>query len=133
MRAIKINSDYLGIFASSVCIIHCAITPLLFLTQAQLLNASFLTPEAWKSLNYLFLAFSALAVYRSFQNSTNFYVKWLLIFSWIALSGFILNELFEVVHLAEAFTYIPAASLCGLHIYNLKYCQCDDDDCCVHQ
>ncbi len=133
MRAIKINSDYLGIFASSVCIIHCAITPLLFLTQAQLLNISFLTPEAWKSLNYVFLAFSGLAVYRSFQNSTNGYIKWLLIFSWISLSGFILNELFEVFVIAEAFSYIAAASLCGLHIYNLKYCQCNDDDCCIHQ
>ena len=55
------------------------------------------------------------------------------LFAWIILTSLILNELFEVAHIAEAFTYVAATSLCGLHVYNLKYCQCDDEDCCVHQ
>ena len=131
MRTIKINSDYLGVFAGSLCMIHCALTPLLFLTQTQLLNIGFLNLSTWKSINYIFLAISAIAVFRSVQNSTNFYIKGLLAFFWVLLSGLILNELLEVYHIAEAFSYIAASSLCGLHIYNLKYCQCDDEDCCV--
>ena len=32
---------------------------------------------------------------------------------------------------AEFYTYIAAISLSILHIYNLNYCRCEDDDCCV--
>jgi len=133
MRVVKIQSDYLGVIAGTLCMVHCALTPLLFLTQTQLINISFLTPTAWKSLNYVFLAISAVAVYQSIRNSTNLLIKRLLVFAWIILTSLILNELFEVAHIAEAFTYVAATSLCGLHVYNLKYCQCDDEDCCVHQ
>ena len=133
MRIVKIQSDYLGVIAGTLCMVHCALTPLLFLTQTQLINISFLTPTAWKSLNYVFLAISAVAVYQSIQNSTNLLIKRLLVFAWIILTSLILNELFEITHIAEAFTYAAATALCGLHVYNLKYCQCDDEDCCVHQ
>ena len=44
----------------------------------------------------------------------------------------ILNELFELYHIQEFYTYLFATTLCTIHIYNLKYCRCVDDDCCVH-
>mgnify|MGYP001566069785 FL=1 len=131
MRIVKIQSDYLGVISGTLCMVHCALTPLLFLTQTHLINISFLTPSSWKSFNYLFLTISAVAEYQSIQNSTSLLIKRLLVLAWIILSMLILNELFEVSHIAEAFTYIAAASLCGLHVYNLKYCQCDDEDCCI--
>jgi len=31
-----------------------------------------------------------------------------------------------------ALTYISAFSLSALHIYNLKYCQCKDENCCTN-
>ena len=35
-------------------------------------------------------------------------------------------------HLPEIITYFAAINLACLHVYNLKYCQCADEECC-HQ
>ena len=42
----------------------------------------------------------------------------------------IINEKLAWTLLPETFIYITAISLAVLHIYNLKYCQCDTDGCC---
>ena len=86
----------------------------------------------WSMLNYMFLIVSFFAVYRSAQNSSNLYVKVFLFIAWGCLTGLILNEEFEIFSAAEAYTYLSAITLCGLHIYNLKYCNCKDDDCCAN-
>ena len=53
--------------------------------------------------------------------------------SWFFLSFFIINEGLEAYHIPELFTYSAAITLSALHIYNLKYCTCKDDECCVHK
>jgi hypothetical protein len=85
----------------------------------------------WQSLNFLFLAISFIAIYHSVQNSSNSYVKILFFLNWLILSALILIELFEILSIAEFYTYIAATSLSILHIYNLNYCRCEDDSCCV--
>ena len=50
-------------------------------------------------------------------------------FSLLTLS--IINEEFHFLHVPEVLNYSAAAFLAGLHIYNLKYCQCDDEECCT--
>ena len=35
-----------------------------------------------------------------------------------------------LIHIPETATYLSASSLICLHIYNLNYCRCDNDDCC---
>jgi len=84
-------------------------------------------------MNYLFIIVSLAAITRSVQNSTNTYVKILLISAWSLLSFFIINESFEIYHIPEFFTYLAAITLSALHIYNLKYCTCKDEECCVHK
>ena len=59
-------------------------------------------------------------------------VKIMMYLFWGLLTFTILNELFELYHIQEFYTYLFATTLCTLHIYNLKYCRCVDDDCCVH-
>ena len=27
--------------------------------------------------------------------------------------------------------YIPTLGFIGLHIYNTRYCNCDDEECCI--
>ena len=49
--------------------------------------------------------------------------------SWGVLSLIILNEKIEWVHLPHETIYFPALSLVFLHLYNRRYCQCDDDQC----
>ena len=131
MKLIIKHSDYVGASASGLCLIHCIATPILFLSQASLISISNEMLFLWQSLNFLFLAISFIAIYYSVKNSSNSYVKILLFLSWLILSCLILIELFEILSIAEFYTYIAAISLSILHIYNLNYCRCEDDSCCV--
>ena len=126
------HPDTVGAINSSLCVAHCFATPFLFLTQAQtsLVELSSV-PLWWQLLNYVFIIVSFFAVKRTVKNSSNELVKSLLWVSWVLLSALILNEEFEIMHMPELLTYFAGISLASLHIYNLKYCQCDDEECCA--
>tara|TARA_Y100000816_G_scaffold150438_1_gene107062 strand:- start:248 stop:661 length:414 start_codon:yes stop_codon:yes gene_type:complete len=125
------HPDTLGAINSSLCVIHCFATPFLFLTQAQTSLVELSTvPLWWQLLNYVFIVVSFFAVNRTVKNSSNQLVKSLLWVSWVLLSALILNEEFEIMHMPELLTYFAGISLASLHIYNLKYCQCEDENCC---
>jgi len=113
------NSDYIGAIAGVLCIIHCIITPLLFLINAELATKQ--TLFTLQLIGYIFLIISFFAVYRSALNTTNNTVKFLFFLIWGSLLFLILNESFGAFHIAETFTFISAFSLSALHIYNLKY------------
>ena len=88
-------------------------------------------PGWWQPLNFLFLSLSFLAIYRSVQNSSSINVKILLYLSWTVLAFLLISEELELFHLPEILTYASGFSLAFLHIYNRKYCQCADEECCV--
>ena len=128
------HPDTLGAINSSLCVIHCFATPFLFLTQAQTSLVELSTVSLWwQLLNYVFIVVSFFAVFRTVKNSSNQLVKSLLWVSWVLLSALILNEEFEIMHMPELLTYFAGISLASLHIYNLKYCQCEDENCCPPQ
>ena len=131
MRITTKNSDYLGAIAGVLCIIHCIITPLLFLINAELATKQ--TLLAFQVVGYIFLIVSFFAVYRSALNTTNDIVKVLFFVFWGFLLFLILNESFGIFRIAETFTFISAFSLSALHIYNLKYCECKDENCCTNE
>ncbi|WP_249028261.1 hypothetical protein [Nonlabens xylanidelens] len=58
-------------------------------------------------------------------------MKPLLWANWCVLLLLIGNEKIEAFSIPETITYITATVLAVLHIYNLKYCQCQDDKCCI--
>ena len=124
------NPDYLGVISGGLCIFHCIATPLLFISNAELAGHG--TPIEWQLLNFGFVGLSFLAIRNSAKNSSNSTVKVLFYILWAILFGLILNESIHVFHLPELATYTSAFSLCCLHVYNLKYCQCDDENCCVN-
>ena len=124
------NSDYIGAISGVLCIIHCIITPMLFLINAELATKQ--TLFALQFIGYVFLIISFFAVYRSALNTTNNVVKVLFFLFWGALLFLILNESFGAFRIAETFTFISAFSLSALHIYNLNYCQCKDETCCTN-
>jgi multidrug transporter EmrE-like cation transporter len=125
------HADTIGAINSSLCVAHCFATPFLFLTQAQTSLVELSTvPLWWQFLNYVFIVISFFAVSRTVKNSSNQLVKSLLWVSWVFLSALILNEEFEIMHMPELLTYFAGISLASLHIYNLKYCQCEDENCC---
>ena len=125
------HPDTVGAINSSLCVAHCFATPFLFLTQAQtsLVELSSV-PLWWQLLNYVFIIVSFFAVKRTVKNSSNELVKSLLWVSWVVLTALILNEEFEIMHMPELLTYFAGISLATLHVYNLKYCQCEDENCC---
>ena len=132
MKTIRIYTDHLGVLYGVLCMAHCAFTPFLFLSQVQLISTYSEFPFLWNSLNILFLTLSFSAVYFSSIYSSNKYVKIMMFLFWGLLTFTILNELFELYHIQEFYAYLFATTLCVLHIYNLKYCRCVDDNCCVH-
>ena len=130
MKIIDVNSDHVGVTASSLCMLHCFFTPLLFLSQATTVSLNQNIPFVWQSLNFLFLLISLLAIYHTVKNSSRLSVKVLLVSSWLILTSLIINEFFEISSIPELYTYASSTSLAGLHVYNLKYCRCDDEKCC---
>ena len=130
MKLIINNSDYIGATSSGLCMLHCFATPFIFLSQSAAINISLDITFLWYSLNYMFLLISFIVIYYSVKNSSNFLVKVLLYLFWLLLSALIINEALSIFPVPELYTYISAFSLSSLHIYTLKYCRCDDDQCC---
>ncbi len=124
------KSDNWGIFASTICIIHCFFTPLIFIVQTGSASAMEVVPTWWESIDYFLLAFSFIAVYYSSQNSSSQWVKSLFWITWIGLFILIINEKLSWLELIDGLVYLPAITLAVLHIYNQKHCQCKTDNCC---
>ncbi len=134
MKIEAINSDKIGIISSIFCLFHCAITPILFISQPTILNTYSYSPEIWwRFASLLIIPFSLYAVYRSNRNTTNKYLGFFMWLSCFILLATIINEAFEMFSLEEYFSYGASITLGFLHIYNLKYCTCEDDDCCTHK
>lgn len=137
-NSMNTKSNLIGALASGLCLIHCLATPLIFVAQATAAHHHHDHHHHdmgwWSGLDYLFLVISSIAVYYSAQNTS---LKWMplaLYSSWVALSLLILNEKLHLIHLPHEMIYIPTLSLIGLHVYNTRYCNCEDDeDCCVSE
>ena len=126
------QSDIIGAAASTLCVIHCMATPLLFVVQSSAVNACHSAgPGWWNAIDYLFIGITFFAVYYSVKNTSKEWMKYALYGSWILLSIFVVNEKFHLVPMAEMWKYGAAFTLVGLHLYNRKYCQCADDGCCT--
>lgn len=127
--------DLLGASASSLCLLHCLATPFLFIAEASVANHHHdhhgNAPLWWSVIDIIFIVISFFAIYFSAKTTSKNWVKYALFASWVFLTFIILNEKFEGFHLAEEWVYLPALSLVGLHLYNRKYCQCKNEQCCV--
>ena len=128
---LKINSDLIGASASTLCTIHCLATPFIFVVSACTHTCCASAPTWCIAIDYIFLIISFFAVYRSTKTTSKTWIKPTLWISWIALFSFILLEHNSSIILSDLFKYSSALSLAGFHIYNMKYCQCENDDCCV--
>ena len=82
-------------------------------------------------MDYLFVGITFFAVYHSSARTTKSWVKYALYATWICLTFLIFNEKFALFPIAEWWKYGTAFSLIGLHLYNLKYCQCPEEECCT--
>ena len=127
------KSDAVGACASALCMLHCIATPFLFLATATTTcsqSCCSTAPVWYQWFDYIFLFISFFAVYQSSRTSTSVWVKYGLWISWITFFLVILNANYQWIFLSQNTKFIPSFSLIALHIYNLKYCQCKEDECC---
>lgn len=128
---LRSRSDLYGSAASSLCLIHCLATPLLFAAHGGHVHGHHGSPVWWGAIDIIFIVISMVAVYWSSKNSSKQWMRVALWISWALLAFVILNEKFELIHLAEAAIYFPSLALVGLHLYNRRYCKCADQECCA--
>jgi len=119
-----------GSFASGLCLVHCVATPFLFAAHTGHVHGHQSSPMWWGFLDVLFLLISFLAVFWSAKNTSKNWMKFTLWIFWALLAGIILNEKLELIHLNHEIIYLPSVALIVLHLYNRKYCQCNDNNCC---
>jgi len=128
---IQRSSDIVGAAASTLCLIHCLLTPLLFVVQAGIAHGHSSHPYWWGVLDWMFAAISLFAVAWSARKTSLKWVGIALWISWVALIALIANEKTGWVQLAEWTIYVPAILLVLLHLYNHQssHIRCDGNAC----
>ena len=124
-----LKSDAIGAIASGLCILHCLATPFFFIASACSLSCCNNTPLWWQWMDYVFLGISFFAIKYATKSSSKDWVVQGLWVAWVTLFIAILNIKMEWIHLAENIKFIPAFALVGLHMYNMRYCQCKKECC----
>ena len=129
--SIPVNPDFIGMAASTLCLIHCISTPFIFLAKACTVSATCCAdaPIWWRLIDYVFIAVSFAAIYFATKNSTKNWVKIALWAAWFALVLVVVVETIGANLLPAQVVYIPAFVIIALHFYNQKYCRCGGDDC----
>lgn len=133
MIILKDKPNILGTLASLLCLIHCLVTPFIFIAHTAKATCCEAPPVWWKVLDFFFLIISFYAVYWSTKVTAIKWIKPFLWISWAMLMIIILNEKLGLLPLPESLIYIPSISLVGLHLYNRKYCNCINNKCCVDE
>lgn len=121
------NSDTFGALASGLCLMHCIITPFIFIAQSGAAD-NLEVPIWWGTIDIILIIISFFAVYWSAKNSGKQWVTIGLWLCWALVSIVILNEKIGLIELPESSIYAPAIGLIVLHIYNRKYCKCEDNN-----
>jgi len=131
LKNISLSSDLLGVFSSGLCLIHCLATPFIFIAQSCSVSCCASAPAAWALLDYIFMAISFFAVRWSTKTTSKEWIKSALWVAWTVSFLAILNERIGIIPLSKVAFYIPAMALIGLHLYNKKYCRCNNEACCA--
>ena len=133
MRITLKNSDHLGILSSILCLIHCFITPFIYVSFAALFTQNEFLSFSLKGTNLIFIIISLVAVNRSTKITTSKIIKPIFWLSWIFLFFVLFNEVAMIIELPEIISYTSGLILAGVHIYNLNFCGCKDENCCNQQ
>ncbi|MCG8330036.1 MAG: MerC domain-containing protein [Chitinophagales bacterium] len=119
----KINADIVGAWASGLCAIHCALTPLVFIAQASVHFGTQVAghseiPWYWLLIDYAFLLIAFWAIWHTTRQNPKSWIKWGMWSAWSLVALTILAETFHFHFVGHALMYIGAIALVGLHLYN---------------
>lgn len=127
-------SDLLGAAASGMCVVHCAVTPLLFAAKPILKHAAGEHVQThgstlWGAFDYIFLLLSFLAVYYSTRHTNHRSLKWVL---WVSWGVFAVGILFEAFHLSYGHWLMYGGSIALVvgHWVNYWHCQASGGNEC---
>ena len=128
---LKADTDIVGMLASTLCIIHCLLTPIIF--SASTISASYteISPVWWKSLDFVFLVISYFAIVHTVKHTHSIVIPKSMYGAWTILLVLVVNAALDIVAIPHCIVYIPAMGLTGLHLYNLKYCRCEGKAYCI--
>ena len=87
-------------------------------------------PTWWQWMDYMFLAISFFAIQNSSKSSSKEWVIQGLWINWSVLLFFIINAKLGWFYIMPNLKFLPAFGLVFLHMYNMKYCQCETKECC---
>ena len=79
------NSDSIGALAVTLCLIHCLITPFIFVVQSCATSCCAEAPVWWLCFDYFFLTISFFSIRRSTQTSQSETIKYALWTCWVLL------------------------------------------------
>lgn len=119
------HSDILGAFASGLCLIHCAITPVLFSIRPIIEGAALDFNHrgcCWAAMDYIFLLISLGAVWYSARYTSNNNIKRVLWIAWSAFTVGLLSEQWEISY-SKWLMYAGSLGLIITHFHNYRYCQ----------
>ena len=127
-----INSDFVGAISAFLCIIHCAIVPILMGLHSVYYAGNVLTPSSetehshihffegsyWHYLDYFFIFITLIAVFFATRTSV---VVWIRVGLWSCASLFIISILLEeqIVGI-EFISYLASALLIIFHFLNQR-------------
>lgn len=116
------NPDLLGVAASLLCLIHCVLTPFLFLSSVLIVISPHGNEEEiplfWKALEMVFLILSFWSVRQATRQSLQAWIGYGLYIAWSILAITVILELVDVHFLGDYLKYIAVIVLIILHLYN---------------
>ena len=124
VKRLILSNDSIGILASSLCLVHCLATPLIFIAKA---CSSFCCSEAplwWQLIDYAFLVVCFFAIYSVSSQLNKIWLKTAFWASWLALLLVLLNHSFGMMSLNTWLFHLPSFMLITLHFYNMAKCRC---------
>ncbi len=129
--SLKKNFEYdnIGMLSSSLCFVHCMITPFIFIAQACSRSCCSGSPLWWKAFDFIFLLISFVAVYYSAKNTSKNWLRFSFYLLFLILTFLVVNHHIGFYIISMKLNYISAFLLFALHLYNKKFCRCSTGCC----
>ena len=100
----KLQADFLGVASSALCMVHCAVMPLVVVVAG------------WANLDYFFVFMSLIAVFWATRTITDSKKKMLFWLSWLIFAIGLMGENIGIGFLG----YIGSVGLIVLHFLNIR-------------
>ncbi|WP_044172236.1 MerC domain-containing protein [Flectobacillus major] len=115
--------DYLGIFSSAICLVHCLATPIIMFLKAyyQYSQTQVALDEAHDCWDYVFVLLCFIAVFSTTRSCVS--IRIVRAF-WLAFLAFAVAIIFEDdLPFLQYVGYIASLALIVIHFFNIRFCK----------